>query len=150
MASEGSAPETLAQVIWQDGRYDIQHYLRVEDAEALLARIDENAELATTEGLTLLTAYIEANFAASVDGEAVDIESISAEVDDEFVYLYQTATLTTSSSNPKALTVSSHMLQDLDPAAQTLVEITTPKGTEAYTLMAGEQSRISGPTLTTL
>lgn len=150
-ASGSGAPGTLAQVIWQDGRYDIQHYLRVEDASAILERINPEVELASSEGLTLLAIYVEGNFSAQNNGDTIAVETISAEVDDDFVYIYQSAALEGTPADPDDLMVRSDLLQDVNPAARTLVEITTPLGTEAYSLVAGEEvGTISGPQLLTL
>jgi len=150
-AAGTDVPGTLAQVIWQDGRYDIQHYLRVEDANAILERINPDVDLASTEGLTLLAVYIEGNFSAQSNGDAIAVETISAEVDDDFVYIYQSAALEGTPADPDDLVVRSELLQDVYPAARTLVEITTPLGTEAYSLVAGEEvGTISGPQLLTL
>ncbi len=117
------ATESLTQVTKLSTRYDIQHYIKVADAEELLARMGAAGSIATTEGLTLLAKYVEANFQATGEFGAMRIETLSAEVDDQFVYIEQMTSPTVSGVLPQRLELESRLLQDLDNQAVSYIEL---------------------------
>lgn len=123
LVTGAQATETLTQVTKLSTRYDIQHYIRVADAETLLARMGAEGSIATTEGLTLIAKYVEANFQANAEFGPVPIETLSAEVDDQFVYIEQMTSPTVSGVLPMQLELESRLLQDLDSQAISYIEL---------------------------
>lgn len=117
------ATESLTQVTQLNTRYEFVHYLKVEDAEVLLARMGAEGSIATTKGLTLLARYVEANFQASSESGIMGIETLSAEVDDRFVYIEQMTITTPGEWLPPQLELESRLLKDLDTEAVSYIEM---------------------------
>ena len=139
---DAQATETLTQVTKLSTRYDIQHYIKVADAEELLARMGAEGAIATTEGLTLLAKYVEANFQASGEFGAVNIETLSAEVDDQFVYIEQMTSPTVSGALPQRLELESRLLQDLDSQAISYIELQAGPQSTLMRVNAGQSVNI--------
>lgn len=135
---DAQATESLTQVTKLSTRYDIQHYIKVADAEELLARMGAAGSIATTEGLTLLAKYVEANFQATGEFGAVSIETLSAEVDDQFVYIEQMTSPTVSGVLPQRLELESRLLQDLDRQAVSYIELQAGPQSTLIRVTAGQ------------
>jgi len=145
LACSAQATETLTQVTKLSNRYDIQHYIRVADAEELLMRMGAAGTVATSEGLTLLAKYVEANFQASGEFGAVTIETLSAEVDDQFVYIEQMTSTAVSGALPQQLELESRLLQDLDTQAVSYIELQAGPQTTLVRVTTGCSVRLFDP-----
>lgn len=81
--------ETWTDVVWADGYFEITHQIHIADALNLLESMDADADIESMEGLTLLALHVEANFRISDASEAVALDTIGAEIDDDFLYVFQ-------------------------------------------------------------
>lgn len=124
-------------MVWVDDHFELLHYLPVAEATEVLATINPEAALETQEGLALLAVYVEDNFSVTTKGQPAQIETISAEVDDQFVYIYQSWATDLPKSAP---VIASTLLEDVAPDAEHFIDVASPILTTTESLKPASSS----------
>lgn len=121
--------------VWSVDRFEITHRIHLADALKLLERIDNEVAIDSMEGMALLAIYVERNFSITAGEGPAALETLGAEIDDDFLYVYQ-EWLTPL---PEAMPVfESTLLHDIEPSAHTYVHVEAPGINETQRL--GETS----------
>lgn len=109
-----------SDVTWVTDRFEIIHRMHLADAIELLNGIAPDVVIDSIEGQARLALYVEARFTIlDSGGAAVPIETIGAEIDDDFLLVYQEW----QPESPPAIvpTFMSRVLFEIDPTAQRFV-----------------------------
>jgi len=77
------------EVIWAEDRFEITHHLHRQDAQAVLSSRAPSVLLDSPEGLARVALYVEQRFTVVPQDEPAVLEMIGAEVEDDFLYVYQ-------------------------------------------------------------
>ena len=105
-------------VSWHEDRFEIIHQIHLADALRLLENIDREAPIESPEGLAKLSLYVDDHFNIISRGEVVTLDTLGAEIADDFVYVYQ-EWLT---MKPEAMpSFKSRLLLIIEPSAKTYV-----------------------------
>lgn len=110
-------------VVWVDDRFEITHRIHLADAIELLDRIKEQTSIESMEGLALMAIYVENNFSIANTSKGGALETLGAEIDDDFLYVYQEWLTPLPSGLPQ---FKSTLLLDLTPDAQAYVHVEAP------------------------
>ena len=119
---------------WVDDRFEITHQIHLADAIRLLQTREVEAPIDSMEALALLALYVEARFAMHRDGTPIPLETLGAEIDDDFVYIFQEWLTPLPETMP---TFTSDVLRDIEPTAQAFLHIETPDISETFQLQPG-------------
>lgn len=107
-------------VTWAEDRFEIVHRIHLADAIELLRGMAPDAVIDSIEGQARLALYVESRFTIyNADGTPVSLDTIGAEIDDDFLVVYQEWPVPT----PPEVTpqFSSRVLFEIDPTAQRFV-----------------------------
>ncbi len=111
------------EVIWAEDRFEITHHLHRQDAQAVLSSQAPSVLLDSPEGLARVALYVEQRFTVVQQDEPVVLEMIGAEVEDDFLYVYQEWRVEEPTA-PKAF--RSQLLTDVLSDARTWVRFEAP------------------------
>jgi len=116
-------------IVWSQDRFEITHRLHAADAITITRRTGSHLGIDTPEGLARLALYVEERFAiAGGDDPQPAVITLGAEVEDDFVYVYQEWPVELGA---KAFPIiQNDILIDLEPRAQRFVRIITQESIE--------------------
>ena len=77
------------QVVWVGAHFEISHQLHLADAIVLLQALDPNEHIDSLRGQALLAIHVEENFSMNLPDVVGSIATIGAEIDDDFIFIYQ-------------------------------------------------------------
>ena len=120
------------EMIWSGDRFEITHHIHREDAQAVLLGMDTLAVLDSTEGLARLALYVEERFVLRHQQAPVALEMVGAEVEGDFLYVYQEWLTADPGALPE---FQSQMLADVVSDARTWIHVDAPGFNE--TLVVG-------------
>lgn len=107
-------------VTWAGDRFEITHRMHLADAIELLRGIAPDTVVDSIEGQARLALYVESRFAIQdADGTPVALDTIGAEIDDDFLLVYQEWPVGSPPDVPPQF--SSRVLFEIDPTAQRFV-----------------------------
>lgn len=119
---------------WVNDRFEITHQIHLADAIRLLEAMRVEAPIDSMEALALLALYVEARFAMHRDGAPVLLDTLGAEIDDDFLYVFQEWVTPLPETMP---TITSEVLLDIEPSAQAFIHVEAPGMTETFQLEPG-------------
>ncbi len=122
------------EMTWVDDRFEITHQIHLADAIHVLEAMEAEAPIDSMEALALLSLYVEARFAMHQDGAPVALQTLGAEIDDDFVYVFQEWLTPLPETMP---VMTSDVLRDVEPSAQTFIRIEAPDINETFQLKPG-------------
>ena len=123
---------------WVNDRFEITHQIHLADAIRLLEAMEVEAPIDSMEALALLALYVEARFSMHNDGGTpVVLETLGAEIDDDFLYVFQEWVTPLPATMP---TITSEVLLDIEPSAQAFIHVEAPGITETFQLEPGSSS----------
>ena len=75
---------------WAGDRFEIVHRMHLSDAINVLRRLEKDTAIDSLRGRARLALYVEENFSIASEGKRVaGIETLGAEIDDDFLLVYQ-------------------------------------------------------------
>ena len=77
------------EVVWVGAHFEISHQLHLADAIVLLQALDPNEHIDSLRGQALLAIHVEENFSMNLPDVVGSIATIGAEIDDDFIFIYQ-------------------------------------------------------------
>ncbi len=77
------------EILWTQDHFEITHQLHLADALTLLDALDASASLESLKGQALIALHLEETFSLESEGVEGSIETIGAEIDDDFLFIYQ-------------------------------------------------------------
>jgi hypothetical protein len=77
------------EVVWAGTHFEISHRLHLADAIVLLQALDPEEHIDSIRGQALLAIHVEENFSMNPPDVAGSIATIGAEIDDDFIFIYQ-------------------------------------------------------------
>ena len=77
------------EVVWVGAYFEISHQLHLADAIVLLQALDPDEHIDSLRGQALLAIHVEENFSMNPPDAAGSISTIGAEIDDDFIFIYQ-------------------------------------------------------------
>ena len=77
------------EVVWVGAHFEISHQLHLADAIVLLKALNPNEHIDSLRGQALLTIHVEENFSMNPPDATGSIATIGAEIDDDFIFIYQ-------------------------------------------------------------
>ncbi len=77
------------EVMWAETHFEITHRLHLADALPLLEALDASASIDSLEGQALIVLHVAESFFLEPTNTEGSIETIGAEIDDDFLYIYQ-------------------------------------------------------------
>ena len=77
------------EVVWVGAHFEISHQLHLADAIALLRALDPDEHIDSLRGQALLAIHVEENFSMSPPDVVGSMATIGAEIDDDFIFIYQ-------------------------------------------------------------
>ena len=77
------------QVGWVGAHFEISHQLHLADAIVLLQALNPNEHIDSPRGQALLAIHVEENFSMNLPDATGSIATIGAEIDDDFIFIYQ-------------------------------------------------------------
>jgi hypothetical protein len=77
------------EVLWAETHFEITHQLHLADALPLLEALDANAAIDSLEGQALIALHVAETFSLEAESAKGSIETIGAEIDDDFLFIYQ-------------------------------------------------------------
>jgi len=110
------------ELVWASDRFEITHHLHLQDAQSVLERVDPGSDLGSPRSLAQLALYVEQHFAVHTDGGVILLETLGAEIEGDFLYVYQEWQTT----EPVLPEFRSQLLTDVLPDAVTWVQIQAP------------------------
>lgn len=125
--------ETWTDVVWADSHFEITHQIHVADALAVLELMETSAAVDSMEGLALLALYVESNFRIADQSEQPQLETIGAELDDDFLYVFQEWRTDLPSAVPA---FESTILSDVASGVVSVVHYEAPGVNETLNLSA--------------
>ena len=122
-------------IVWTDNHFEITHRFHAADGIAANRLVGGSGALSNAEDLARLALYVEQRFsivdAISNDSntdQVAHLKTLGAEVEDDFVYVYQE--WWPLSPPDTALQLQHSVLRDVAPSTQIFVRIDTSKGIE--------------------
>ncbi len=122
------------EVAWAGNGFEITHRIHLSDALRVLENMEAEASIESMEGLALLALYVEANFRVSSVTERAELSTLGAEIDDDFLYVFQEWLTPLPAQTP---TFSSSVLLDIEPSAHAYVNYQAPGINETLQLETG-------------
>lgn len=112
-------------IVWAGEGFEITHRLHLADAVRIHRVLLEGAEpVETPRSLARLALYVEARFRVrGVAGEAQTLQTLGAEIEDDFLFVYQQWSTPLPTRFPE---VDNGVLIDAEPEAQQFIRITGP------------------------
>lgn len=110
------------ELVWASDRFEITHHLHLQDAQSVLVQVDPGSDLGSPRSFAQLAFYVEQRFAVHTKGEVVTLETIGAEIEGDFLYVYQEWQTT----EPVLPGFRSQLLTDVLPDAVTWVHVEAP------------------------
>lgn len=77
------------EVVWVGAHFEISHQLHLADAIVLLQALDPDEHIDSLRGQALLAIHVEEHFSMNPPDTAGSISTIGAEIDDDFIFIYQ-------------------------------------------------------------
>ncbi len=78
------------EMTWTGDRFEIVHRMHLSDAINVLRRIEKDTAIDSLRGRAKLALYVEEKFSIAIDGRPVSgVETLGAEIDDDFLLVYQ-------------------------------------------------------------
>ena len=77
------------EILWTNNHFEITHQIHLADAQILLDAIDASASLESLTGQALIVLHLEETFSLESEGAEGKIDTIGAEIDDDFLFIYQ-------------------------------------------------------------
>ena len=77
------------EVVWVGAHFEISHQLHLADAIVLLKTLDPDEHIDSLRGQARLAIHVEENFSMNPPDAAGSISTIGAEIDDDFIFIYQ-------------------------------------------------------------
>lgn len=77
------------EILWTETHFEITHQLHLADALPLLKALDPSVSIDSLEGQALLALHVEDTFALESNDTEGTMETIGAEIDDDFLFIYQ-------------------------------------------------------------
>lgn len=77
------------EVVWVGAHFEISHQLHLADAIVLLKALNPNEHIDSLRGQALLAIHVEENFSMNPPDATGSIATIGAEIDDDFIFIYQ-------------------------------------------------------------
>ena len=124
--------------IWSEDRFELAHHVHLQDAQSVLRGLAPSVLLDSPEGLARVALYVEQRFAVVAGDEPVALELIGAEVEDDFLYVYQEWPVQEPAGLPG---FRSQLLTDVLPDARTWVRFQAPGINE--TLVVGSPGALN-------
>lgn len=119
-ASAHQLKQSVTELNWRlhQQRLEVVHGLHLDDAMALLALFKAHDGVVTPAVGAQLLLYVEQHFGLTIDGEVALLEAVGAEVDGDYLYIYQEMPMAVP---PGALVVENRLMHDFFPDQQNLV-----------------------------
>ena len=76
-------------MVWVGAHFEISHQLHLADAIVLLRVLDPDEHIESIRGQALLAIHVEENFSMSLPDVVGSMATIGAEIDDDFIFIYQ-------------------------------------------------------------
>ena len=126
LAHEAARVETEVKLN-PDTTLDVTHVLQLSAAQRLLfnAGVIERNDMTGLKARAQAAIYVSERFELNADGEPIDLNILSAEVQGGHLYIYQTGSL---SQSPKTWSARNSILRDLSPRFDNMVNIPTEDG----------------------
>ena len=77
------------EILWAQDHFEITHQLHLADALTLLDALDASASLESLKGQALIALHLEETFSLELEGAEGSTKTIGAEIDDDFLFIYQ-------------------------------------------------------------
>ena len=77
------------EILWAQDHFEITHQLHLADALTLLDALDASASLESLRGQALIALHLEETFSLESEGAEGSTKTIGAEIDDDFLFIYQ-------------------------------------------------------------
>lgn len=77
------------EILWAQDHFEITHQLHLADALTLLDALDASASLESLKGQALIALHLEETFSLESEGAEGSTKTIGAEIDDDFLFIYQ-------------------------------------------------------------
>ena len=124
------------EVVWVGAHFEISHQLHLADAIALLRALDPDEHIDSLRGQALLAIHVEENFSMSPPDVVGSMATIGAEIDDDFIFIYQEW----HGAKPTALPTFSHTeIFAAYPGAEARVRYQIDGTNEVLRLLKGGQ-----------
>lgn len=109
-------------VVWAEDRFEITHRIHLADVIRLMEKLDRDSALNSPESLARLSLYVEGNFGVSGMQQGT-WETLGAEIDDDFLYVYQEWATDLPSEAPSFY---SSILEDIEAGTHTYIHLVAP------------------------
>ena len=77
------------EILWTNNHFEITHQIHLADALTLLDALDASASLESLKGQALIALHLEETFSLELEGAEGSTKTIGAEIDDDFLFIYQ-------------------------------------------------------------
>lgn len=77
------------EILWTNNHFEITHQIHLADALTLLDALDASASLESLKGQALIALHLEETFSLKSEGAEGSTKTIGAEIDDDFLFIYQ-------------------------------------------------------------
>ena len=118
----------VSEILWRQGGFDITHRLELDDAKALLAAMEVKDSIESAKGLTLVALHVERKFQIVDLARPAKLQTLSAEIDDNYFYVSQLWPTTLPEGVPQ---VYSEVLQVISDNVESLVIYDAPNTGQA-------------------
>jgi hypothetical protein len=110
-------------IVWNGSGFEITHRLHLADAVNIQRSLGGRGDIDTPRGLALLALYVEERFLLLVDSRTITPQTLGAEIDDDFLFVYQEWMTELPQHFPR---VANRLLIDVEPGAQQFIRISGP------------------------
>ncbi|MDP5052591.1 MAG: hypothetical protein NWP69_02265 [Congregibacter sp.] len=111
---------------WADDRFEIVHRMHLADAIVVNRYMGGTQPIEEMRSLALVALYVEERFTllgTTANGEAVALQTIGAEIEDDFILVYQEWATALPTQFP---VVDNAVLLDVEPGSQAFIKIKGP------------------------
>ena len=114
-------------IAWAGEGFEIVHRMHLADAIAVNRAMGGTLAIEEMASLARVALYVEERFDVLVDGKPVDLTTIGAEIEDDFMLVYQEWPTTLPARFPAT---DNRILLDIEPGSQAFLRIQGPGLTE--------------------
>lgn len=108
---------------WTGERFEIVHRMHLADAITVNRHVGGALPIEHPRSLALVALYVEERFVLGAAQKPLTLETIGAEIEDDFLFVYQEWRSDLPLRFPR---IDNRILLDVEPQAQTFIKIRAP------------------------
>jgi hypothetical protein len=114
-------------ISWSDDHFEIVHRMHLSDAITVSRYMGASQPIDDMRSLALVALYVEERFLLLGQSGPIALETIGAEIEDDFIFVYQEWAAGLPEGLPEEFPrIDNQILLDVEPGAQAFIKIKAP------------------------